>query len=86
MYNVTDFPRFEKAFDVKVWTRVGGDGAVWKRFHDRFLSYGGPPVLLVGVQTIGAQRRLYSGSVGAVLVGAGIESLLFVSIPASTMI
>ncbi len=29
------------------WTRSRGGRAAWKAFHDRFLSYGGPPIPLV---------------------------------------
>jgi uncharacterized protein (DUF885 family) len=29
------------------WTATHGGRAAWKEFHDRFLSYGGPPIPLV---------------------------------------
>jgi uncharacterized protein (DUF885 family) len=29
------------------WTRNRGGREAWKRFHDRFLSFGGPPIPLV---------------------------------------
>jgi uncharacterized protein (DUF885 family) len=29
------------------WTATRGGRAAWKEFHDRFLSYGGPPIPLV---------------------------------------
>jgi hypothetical protein len=38
------------------WTAPRGGRAAWREFHDRFLSYGGPPVPLV--------RRVMLGDVG----------------------
>jgi uncharacterized protein (DUF885 family) len=29
------------------WTRTRGGRRAWKQFHDRFLSFGGPPIPLV---------------------------------------
>ena len=37
-------------------TRAAGDGReAWGEFHDRFLSYGGPPVPLVRKAMLGAK-------------------------------
>jgi hypothetical protein len=41
------------------WTATRGGRAAWRELHDRFLSYGGPPVPLV--------RRAMMGEVGEVL-------------------
>jgi hypothetical protein len=35
------------------WTRDKGGRQAWKQFHDRFLSYGGPPIPLVRAQMLG---------------------------------
>jgi hypothetical protein len=35
------------------WTATHGGRAAWRTFHDRFLSYGGPPVPLVREQMLG---------------------------------
>ena len=35
------------------WTKDKGGRAAWKQFHDRFLSYGGPPIPLVRAQMLG---------------------------------
>jgi uncharacterized protein (DUF885 family) len=35
------------------WTASRGGRAAWKAFHDRFLSYGGPPIPLVRQQMMG---------------------------------
>jgi uncharacterized protein (DUF885 family) len=35
------------------WTASRGGRAAWKLFHDRFLSYGGPPIPLVRQQMMG---------------------------------
>jgi hypothetical protein len=35
------------------WTASHGGRARWKEFHDRFLSYGGPPVPLVREAMLG---------------------------------
>ena len=35
------------------WTRDKGGRKAWKQFHDRFLSYGGPPIPLVRAQMLG---------------------------------
>jgi uncharacterized protein (DUF885 family) len=39
------------------WTRTRGGRAAWKQFHDRFLSYGGPPVPLVRAQMMGGEAK-----------------------------
>jgi uncharacterized protein (DUF885 family) len=39
------------------WTRTRGGRAAWKQFHDRFLSYGGPPIPLVRAQMMGGEAR-----------------------------
>ena len=39
------------------WTRTRGGRAAWKRFHDRFLSFGGPPVPLVRAQMMGGPAK-----------------------------
>jgi uncharacterized protein (DUF885 family) len=39
------------------WTRTRGGRAAWKAFHDRFLSYGGPPVPLVRAQMMGGTAK-----------------------------
>lgn len=39
------------------WTRTRGGRAAWKQFHDRFLSYGGPPIPLVRAQMIGGEAK-----------------------------
>jgi uncharacterized protein (DUF885 family) len=39
------------------WTRTRGGRSAWKRFHDQFLSYGGPPVPLVRAQMMGGEAR-----------------------------
>jgi hypothetical protein len=41
------------------WTASRGGRAAWREFHDRFLSYGGPPIPLV--------RKAMMGSEGAVI-------------------
>ena len=35
------------------WTRTRGGEAVWRDFHDRFLSYGGPPIPMVRAAMLG---------------------------------
>jgi uncharacterized protein (DUF885 family) len=35
------------------WMRLGGKGASLRQFHDRFLSYGGPPIPLVRAAMLG---------------------------------
>jgi len=37
------------------WTRGRGGRRAWKAFHDRFLSYGGPPIPLVRQQMMGGR-------------------------------
>ncbi|MGA7296554.1 MAG: DUF885 domain-containing protein [Rhodanobacteraceae bacterium] len=37
------------------WTRSHGGRKAWKAFHDRFLSYGGPPIPLVRAQMLGGK-------------------------------
>jgi hypothetical protein len=39
------------------WTKSRGGRQAWKQFHDRFLSYGGPPVPLVRAQMMGGEAR-----------------------------
>jgi uncharacterized protein (DUF885 family) len=39
------------------WTRTRGGRRAWKAFHDRFLSYGGPPIPLVRAQMMGGTAR-----------------------------
>jgi hypothetical protein len=42
------------------WTASRGGRAAWREFHDRFLSYGGPPVPMV-------RRAMMGGEVGELL-------------------
>jgi uncharacterized protein (DUF885 family) len=35
------------------WTKSRGGRSAWKEFHDRFLSYGGPPIPLVRRAMVG---------------------------------
>ena len=35
------------------WTRTRGGQAAWREFHDRFLSYGGPPIPMVRAAMMG---------------------------------
>ena len=35
------------------WTASRGGRAAWREFHDRFLSYGGPPIPLVRAAIMG---------------------------------
>jgi len=35
------------------WTSSRGGRAAWREFHDRFLSYGGPPIPLVREAMLG---------------------------------
>ena len=39
------------------WIRTRGGRRAWKAFHDRFLSYGGPPIPLVRAQMMGGAAR-----------------------------
>ena len=39
------------------WTATRGGRAAWKEFHDRFLSYGGPPIPLVRKAMLGAEDK-----------------------------
>jgi uncharacterized protein (DUF885 family) len=39
------------------WVRTHGGRRGWKAFHDRFLSYGGPPIPLVRAQMMGGAPR-----------------------------
>jgi uncharacterized protein (DUF885 family) len=39
------------------WTRTRGGRQAWKQFHDKFLSYGGPPIPLVRAQMMGGETR-----------------------------
>ncbi|HWN41034.1 MAG TPA: DUF885 family protein, partial [Thermoanaerobaculia bacterium] len=42
------------------WTSSRGGRAAWREFHDRFLSYGGPPIPLVREAMLGtAAGRLF---------------------------
>jgi hypothetical protein len=36
------------------WTRTRGGQAAWRDFHDRFLSYGGPPIPMVRAAMLGS--------------------------------
>jgi hypothetical protein len=45
------------------WTATHGGRAAWREFHDRFLSYGGPPIPLV-------RRAMMGKNAGALLAGA----------------
>jgi len=42
------------------WTASRGGRAAWREFHDRFLSYGGPPVPLV-------RKAMMDGETGRLL-------------------
>jgi len=35
------------------WTATRGGRTAWREFHDRFLSYGGPPIPLVRQAMLG---------------------------------
>jgi uncharacterized protein (DUF885 family) len=37
------------------WTRHRGGSEAWKKFHDAFLSYGGPPIPLVRKAMLGKE-------------------------------
>lgn len=39
------------------WTASRGGRAAWKEFHDKFLSYGGPPIPLVRKAMLGADDK-----------------------------
>ena len=39
------------------WTASRGGRAAWKAFHDKFLSYGGPPLPLVRQQMMGGEAK-----------------------------
>jgi uncharacterized protein (DUF885 family) len=39
------------------WTRTRGGRAAWKAFHDKFLSYGGPPIPLVRREMMGGGAK-----------------------------
>jgi len=39
------------------WTRTRGGRRAWKPFHDKFLSYGGPPIPLVRAQMMGGEPK-----------------------------
>ncbi|HEX7034294.1 MAG TPA: DUF885 domain-containing protein [Pseudomonadales bacterium] len=56
------------------WARERGGREAWKAFHDRFLSFGGPPIPLVRAQMLGgaaeavfpeAPRSVESGDAGS---------------------
>ena len=38
------------------WTAERGGRAAWRDFHDRFLSFGGPPIPLVRARMLGEGR------------------------------
>ncbi len=42
------------------WTAPRGGCAAWREFHDRLLSYGGPPIPLV-------RQAMMGGEAGSVL-------------------
>jgi uncharacterized protein (DUF885 family) len=39
------------------WIRTRGGRSAWKQFHDKFLSYGGPPIPLVRAQMMGGEPK-----------------------------
>ncbi|MGK2909394.1 MAG: DUF885 domain-containing protein [Sphingobium sp.] len=39
------------------WTKDKGGRLAWKKFHDTFLSYGGPPIPLVRAQMLGGDPK-----------------------------
>jgi uncharacterized protein (DUF885 family) len=39
------------------WVAAHGGRSAWKAFHDRFLSFGGPPIPLVRAQMMGGEAR-----------------------------
>jgi hypothetical protein len=39
------------------WTRTRGGRQGWKAFHDKFLSFGGPPIPLVRAQMMGGRAK-----------------------------
>ena len=39
------------------WVKTRGGRKAWKQFHDRFLSYGGPPIPLVRAQMMGGEPK-----------------------------
>jgi uncharacterized protein (DUF885 family) len=39
------------------WTATRGGRKAWKEFHDKFLSYGGPPIPLVRAQMMGGKAE-----------------------------
>jgi uncharacterized protein (DUF885 family) len=39
------------------WTRRRGGRSAWKAFHDKFLSYGGPPIPLVRAQMMSGEAK-----------------------------
>lgn len=39
------------------WTRARGGREGWKAFHDKFLSFGGPPIPLVRAQMMGGEPK-----------------------------
>jgi len=41
------------------WTATRGGQAVWRKFHDEFLKYGGPPIPMVRRQMIGSSGALF---------------------------
>jgi hypothetical protein len=47
------------------WIASRGGRAAWKAFHDKFLSYGGPPIPLVRAQMMGGEPRAVFGDAPA---------------------
>jgi hypothetical protein len=41
----------------EISSRTRGGREAWKQFHDRFLSYGGPPIPLVRAQMMGGDAK-----------------------------
>ncbi len=39
------------------WTARRGGRQAWKAFHDKFLSYGGPPIPIVRQQMMGGKAE-----------------------------
>lgn len=40
------------------WTATRGGRAAWREFHDKFLSFGGPPIPLVRQQMMGEESPM----------------------------
>ena len=41
------------------WMASSGTNATWKEFHDKFLSYGGPPIPLIRKAMLGDKGNLF---------------------------